>query len=611
MCYSTRNTELRTEFTLFWDAYTTDIPEAGGYNSNTLQGVYNLLICNPEELWEEDENVRQRVDQNVDRIVGSVRYTEKPGIRIEHLRNIVKALIFALITTFKGDEVLGQHIEQQFYLATIPQEELELKFNRFWNWYQTITLAVSYEDEAKKHFGMLLYIGEDIAGAGYDVVRRITRMVRSIRHRRVDFNMDEMIMQIIDRFVYSHIFELDEEETEVNKQRVLTRSSDEGTTDESNGNNSNEVSNESNSNESEEEIIAISPNNSDDQINIEYEDQDEEILINTGQISSSSEKSDSEESVESNKTNNSTSSDESLHLQQLFAMAVTQNQILRALENALGYPANTLNNALGAGQSIAERIENVNDRINIVETEVSSTVPTYHGKEEEDVEEWIAQIEALFTASGRNAGGNNANIARFAVGGLKGNALRWYTEQKNANNGNLVNWTDADNDNDLKHRIKRKFITTEIRRRKQRELQHMKQKDNESVESYSIRYKQIARIANRGANIPEEFKVNYFVNGLKKELRKQVSLHEPATLNDAINRARIVERVESEQIQQEVEDKMYEKGMEEILKNYNQQNKDDQNKIYQDMQKPKGVPDMDDLVKTLEKELEIKLLRKM
>ena len=96
----------------------------------------------------------------------------------------------------------------------------------------------------------------------------------------------------------------------------------------------------------------------------------------------------------------------------------THNEVKRALEAALGLTAGDLDAALPAGNTIFGRIGRLDDRINIVETEVSTTVPKFSGRDEEDVEEWIAQVEALFTASGRQPGVNNANIAQYAIGGL-------------------------------------------------------------------------------------------------------------------------------------------------------------------------------------------------
>jgi hypothetical protein len=139
----------------------------------------------------------------------------------------------------------------------------------------------------------------------------------------------------------------------------------------------------------------------------------------------------------------------------------THDDVKRALEAALGLSRNTLENPVPIANTILERIGGLDDRINIIEIEVLTTVPKFSGKDKEDVEEWISQVAVLFTASGKQPGVNNANIVQYAIGGLQGAALRWYTEMKQAAVRNLVNWADANNDNDLKHRIKRKFISDE------------------------------------------------------------------------------------------------------------------------------------------------------
>ncbi|RGB22437.1 hypothetical protein C1646_776098 [Rhizophagus diaphanus] len=90
-------------------------------------------------------------------------------------------------------------------------------------------------------------------------------------------------------------------------------------------------------------------------------------------------------------------------------MAATRVEILRVLEAALEYSANTLDEPLGAGQSINERIEELH-RENVL-----------------------------------------------ARGGLKEPALRWYREMKKANVENVVNWTNENNDNNLKEKIRQKF----------------------------------------------------------------------------------------------------------------------------------------------------------
>ncbi|GBB87853.1 hypothetical protein RclHR1_14350002 [Rhizophagus clarus] len=64
-------------------------------------------------------------------------------------------------------------------------------------------------------------------------------------------------------------------------------------------------------------------------------------------------------------------------------MALNENQLKRALETAIGYPANTLDNPLASGQTLTEIVNTAG--------EISGGIiwPTFNGKEDEDVNDWI------------------------------------------------------------------------------------------------------------------------------------------------------------------------------------------------------------------------------
>ncbi|GET67242.1 hypothetical protein RIR_jg11329.t1 [Rhizophagus irregularis DAOM 181602=DAOM 197198] len=83
----------------------------------------------------------------------------------------------------------------------------------------------------------------------------------------------------------------------------------------------------------------------------------------------------------------------------------TENQIKRLIENALGFPANTLNAAVGAGASLIDRIENAGNEAGGV-----ISVPLFYGKEDEDVNDWVRQFEVAFTAVGKAAGANDIAV---------------------------------------------------------------------------------------------------------------------------------------------------------------------------------------------------------
>jgi hypothetical protein len=134
---------------------------------------------------------------------------------------------------------------------------------------------------------------------------------------------------------------------------------------------------------------------------------------------------------------------------------------------------------------------------------------------------------------------------------------------------NLVNWADADNDNDFKHRINRDFTRPDVRRRKMTELRRIKQ-NNESVEDYTRRFRNILRIATRGQPLQQnEYQVDFYIEGLEPTIGYNVRRQNPANLNDAVNQARREEEAKNELIRKTTGIDIgldREKRMEEILR---------------------------------------------
>ncbi|GBC30533.2 hypothetical protein GLOIN_2v1765994 [Rhizophagus irregularis DAOM 181602=DAOM 197198] len=270
----------------------------------------------------------------------------------------------------------------------------------------------------------------------------------------------------------------------------------------------------------------------------EFEDEIENV-INRGDIDLS-QNSDTNSSLNiKNSDNESELSDYNLRdlFQENILNMATENQIKRVIENALGYPANTLNAAIGAGASLIDRIENAGN-----EAGGMVSVPLFYGKEDEDVNDWVRQFEVAFTAVGKAAGANGVRQAAYAAAHLRGAASQWYNEMKEVNAGNLVNWADADNDNDLKHRIKRRFTREDVRRKKMQELRKIRQGKNENVEEYTGRFRQILRIATRGHALADDCQVDYYIDGLEPAIGYQIRRQNPGNLNGAIEMA---EREES------------------------------------------------------------------
>ncbi|CAB4495649.1 unnamed protein product [Rhizophagus irregularis] len=195
----------------------------------------------------------------------------------------------------------------------------------------------------------------------------------------------------------------------------------------------NEESEEDNTDDSEKTGEILSPDEIWDE-NIENFNEEEfedeiENVINRGDIDLS-QNSDTNSSLNiKNSDNESELSD--YNLQDLFQENMaTENQVKRLIENALGYPANTLNAAVGAGASLIDRIENAGN-----EAGGMVSVPLFYGKEDEDVNDWVRQFEVAFTAVGKAAGANGVRQAAYAVAHLRGAASQWYNEMKEVNAG--------------------------------------------------------------------------------------------------------------------------------------------------------------------------------
>ncbi|GBC29379.2 ribonuclease H-like domain-containing protein [Rhizophagus irregularis DAOM 181602=DAOM 197198] len=338
----------------------------------------------------------------------------------------------------------------------------------------------------------------------------------------------------------------------------------------------NEESEEENTDDSEKIGEILSPeeyeiwDGSDEDFEEEESENEIENVINTGGFGLN-QNSDSNSSL--NFKNSDTESEISdYNLQELFQENIVnmanEAQIRRIMENAMGLAPNALDNALGAGQTLADRIQTAGMG-GIV------GMPTFSGKEDEDINDWIRQFEIAFTVSGRpegNVGGGvcRQNKANIAITCLRGIALQWYNEEKEKIAANLVNWCDHNEDRNLKRRLIDRFTRNDVQRRKMLELTRIKQGINESVEEYTRRFRSILRVATRGHALDDLYQVNYFIQGLDAMLGYHVRRSNPTNLNDAVNEAKREEEAKDELLMKTTGLDMkrvgQEKNMEEILK---------------------------------------------
>ncbi|PKC52706.1 hypothetical protein RhiirA1_480890 [Rhizophagus irregularis] len=107
-----------------------------------------------------------------------------------------------------------------------------------------------------------------------------------------------------------------------------------------------------------------------------------------------------------------------------------QDQIKRIIENALEFTPNALDNALGAEQTLANRIQTAGIGGIVVSERPEGNV---------------------------GAGACRQNKANIAITCLRGITLQWYNKEKERIAANLVNWYDHDDDRNLRSKLINRF----------------------------------------------------------------------------------------------------------------------------------------------------------
>ena len=200
------------------------------------------------------------------------------------------------------------------------------------------------------------------------------------------------------------------------------------------------------------------------------------------------------------------------------------------LENTLNNNTNAITTALQNNLTAINALTTANQNRT---TSKVVDVPFFYGRDDEDPYEWCRLFEAAFAANGWP---DNRKIA-LAAGFLKEAAQDWYEE----NRGNINQWHINNNANNFDTRLINYFATAARRNQWTRELQNIKQRDNESVENYSRRFKKLLNKATQGEALAERYQINYYINGLKPFLVGQVVIGNADTLNATITRAKLVE----------------------------------------------------------------------
>src|SRR5579862_7637528 len=168
----------------------------------------------------------------------------------------------------------------------------------FWEWYQTITTAQNYDPIVKESFEKLLELEAEITeGNNKETRMHLNRVVKRTTYLDNDFIIQDVILLIIDRFIYSKNFRYNHEETEENRRQIMESSKE----------NTPEISSNENSPEKTPEIITPeSPRSetlSETNENQSDENQNENLDINTLLLPPEIESSDTESTTSTTSTN--------------------------------------------------------------------------------------------------------------------------------------------------------------------------------------------------------------------------------------------------------------------------------------------------------------------
>ena len=233
-------------FNLFWEWYSF-IFHAIEYNTNTLNEFGNALLIERNiqairdkgEIDLEDPQANELIIHLCDcitRIMESMRYSKAPDISRYQAWQIIIPYLREINLTLKilreNDWRMNwEEIEEILKRKSneVSEEIIEERFQRFWTWYQTIIPVRQYNEETKEHFRALLELEDEVTHTTNPSIRNhLKRIISSITYVRYDnLDKEDLLLQIVERFIYSKSFRLNEEETEENKEQILKTSSQE------------------------------------------------------------------------------------------------------------------------------------------------------------------------------------------------------------------------------------------------------------------------------------------------------------------------------------------------------------------------------------------------
>ena len=203
--------EMKDHFNTFWTFITNSFP-AQTYTIHTVQAFINItqIYSDLEEDENENKDQTQRMYRQIERLIGSIRYSEKPNQTTQEMVQSIVFYIHSLGQIEANTEQLNNEARNIAWRA--ERIAVNKKFNQFWEWYKTISSALIPNTLAITKFANLLKLEEEITNqANIEVRQNLNELLDNINHQNNDFDRKEQISQIVDRFIYSQAFRLNDE----------------------------------------------------------------------------------------------------------------------------------------------------------------------------------------------------------------------------------------------------------------------------------------------------------------------------------------------------------------------------------------------------------------
>ena len=160
-------------------------------------------------------------------------------------------------------------------------------------------------------------------------------------------------------------------------------------------------------------------------------------------------------------------------------------------------------------------------------------VEPFYGKDDEDPHEWIELFNQAATA---NRWPDNRKVA-IAAGLLRDAAHDWYVNDQ----ANIQQWHLANQQGNFDERFIEHFSPETKQNQWYYELMTIRQTSEEKVDEYCRRFRKLLRKVNTNNLVPDALQVRMFLYGLNPLLTPLVSTNNPANLNAAMERAKVVE----------------------------------------------------------------------